>query len=261
MPEPAVRYDAEYYAEIADTSRPSANVIAPILMERFSPSSVLDVGCGSGAFLDAFHKQGVRDTVGVDGPFAPAETVREHGHEFVAVDLEGSRLSLGRTFDLVLCLEVVEHLAPEYGPVVVEDLVRHGRAVAFSAAIPQQSGRGHANERPQSYWASEFARHGYHPHDIVRLKIWNDSRVDWWYAQNLLVYTPEPNPDPVALDWVHFKMNPHVMPTRAWEPTAREAAGALLRIAVRQLGADFDGLVLRVREFLGQPVHRRSQKH
>ena len=247
MPQPTARYDAEYYAEISHTSRPSADVIAPILVEHFDPSSVLDVGCGSGAFLDAFREEGVRHTVGVDGPFAPGAAVREHGHEFVTVDLQGSRLNLGRSFDLALCLEVAEHLGAEYGPALVEDLVQHGTVVAFSAAIPQQSGRGHVNERPQSYWASEFALHGYYPRDLVRLQVWNDARVDWWYAQNLLIYTSEPSPDPVALDLIHFRMNPHVMPTRAWEPTAREAAGALLRIASRRLSHERDRVLGGVR--------------
>ena len=236
MADSSVRYDSAYYAEIASTARPSAEVIAPILFERFNPGSVLDVGCGSGYFLDAFRRLGVRETVGVDAPFGDAEAVRGHGHEFVPVDLQGERLEFERRFDLVLCLEVAEHLAPERGPRLVEDLVRHGEVIAFSAAIPHQSGHGHINEQLQSYWASQFAQHGYHPHDLVRLRVWNDPRVDWWYAQNLLVYMADPNPDPVPLDLVHYRLNPHVMPARQWEPTAREAAGALVRIVGRRLG-------------------------
>ena len=79
--------------------------------------------------------------------------------------------------------------------------------------------------------ASQFAEHGYFPHDVVRLQIWNDHRVDWWYAQNLLLYLPEENPDPVPLDLIHFKMNPHVMPVRTWKSTAREAAGLVFHVA------------------------------
>ena len=231
MRQPTGTYDADFFAELAATGRPSAEVIAPLLAKRLSPTSVLDVGCGSGYFLDAFRALGVEDTVGVDGPFEGTEVVGENGHGFIAVDLQNERLALGRTFDLVLCLEVAEHLDADVGPVLIDDLVKHGKAVAFSAAVPHQGGRGHVNERPQSYWASEFARHGYHPHDIVRLSIWNDEHVDWWYAQNLLVYLPERNPDPVPLDLIHFKMNPHVMPTQHWQPTAREAAGALFYLA------------------------------
>jgi SAM-dependent methyltransferase len=247
MPESGARYDSAYYAEIASTARPSADVIAPILFERFRPSTILDVGCGSGYFLDAFRDLGARETTGVDAPFGEAATVRRHGHKFVPVDLQSARLKLNRRFDLVLCLEVAEHLAPEQGPRLVEDLVQHGDVIAFSAAIPGQSGHGHINERPQSYWASQFADHGYQPHDVVRLRVWNDQRVDWWYAQNLLVYTPEPSTDPLPLDLVHYKLNPHVMPIRSWEPSAREAAGALLNIAARQLRTTREGLSRRLR--------------
>jgi SAM-dependent methyltransferase len=227
------RYDADYYAEIAPTARRSAGIIAPLLCDRFHPRSVLDVGCSKGYFLDAFRERGATETVGVDAPFGQEAAVR--GHEFIPVDLEHQRLDLGRRFDLVICLEVAEHLSPERGPTLVEDLVRHGGVVAFSAAIPQQSGHGHINERPQSYWAAEFAKHGRYPHDLIRLQVWNDSRVDWWYAQNLLIYLPEPSRDPVPLDLVHYRMNPHVMPVPDYTPTAREAVGALLRIGLRQL--------------------------
>src|SRR4051812_342822 len=102
MPDSRARYDSAYYAEIATTARPSAEVIAPILFERFRPAGVLDVGCGMGYFLDAFGALGVPETVGVDGPFGEAETVRSHGHEFHSVDLQNERLHLGRRFDLVL---------------------------------------------------------------------------------------------------------------------------------------------------------------
>ena len=251
MPDPGARYDNAYYAEIAATARPSADVIAPILFERFHPASVLDVGCGMGYFLDAFRGLGVHETAGVDGPFGEAETVRGRSHEFLPVDLQNERLELDRRFDLVLCLEVAEHLTAERGPSLVEDLVHHGDVIAFSAAIPQQSGRGHVNERPQSYWAGQFAAHGYHPHDVVRLEVWNDERVDWWYAQNLLVYTPQRSEGPIPIDLVHHKMNPHVMPTRSWEPSAREAAGALFNIAVRQLAAGREELSRRIRRFRG----------
>jgi SAM-dependent methyltransferase len=227
MREPSASYDAESFAQIEVTARPSAAVIAPILSDDVRPTSVLDVGCGRGYFLDAFRDLGVRETVGVDGPFEGTEGVAARGHEFITLDLQNERLALGRRFDLVLCLEVAEHLDPAVGPALVEDLVAHGDVVAFSAAIPQQTGRGHVNERSQSYWASEFARHGYHPHDVVRRRIWND-RVDWWYA-------PTVSADPVPLDLIHFKMNPHVMPAKTWDPTVREAAGALFYMALDRL--------------------------
>ncbi|WP_306343104.1 methyltransferase domain-containing protein, partial [Escherichia coli] len=42
-------------------------IIVPIIMNYFSPSSVIDIGCGTGNFLAEFKKFGVKDVLGVDG--------------------------------------------------------------------------------------------------------------------------------------------------------------------------------------------------
>jgi hypothetical protein len=60
--------------------------------------------------------------------------------------------------------------------------------VLFSAAIPGQGGLNHLNERWPSYWAAIFEANGYAPVDVLREKIWHDSRVDWWYRQNMIFF-------------------------------------------------------------------------
>jgi hypothetical protein len=77
--------------------------------------------------------------------------------------------------------------------------------ILFSAAIPKQGGTDHRNERWQSYWAQLFRPHGFHPHDVVRPKVWTDPRVEPWYAQNALLYRREQGP-PAVLDVVHPRM-------------------------------------------------------
>ena len=60
--------------------------------------------------------------------------------------------------------------------------------VLFSAAIPYQGGTHHVNEQWPDYWAELFARHGYVAIDCIREKVWNNQDVDWFYAQNMLVF-------------------------------------------------------------------------
>ena len=60
--------------------------------------------------------------------------------------------------------------------------------VFFSAAIPFQGGDHHINEQWPDYWAGLFKCHDYLPIDCVRGKIWGNSDVEWWYAQNALVF-------------------------------------------------------------------------
>jgi hypothetical protein len=76
--------------------------------------------------------------------------------------------------------------------------------VLFSAAIPWQGGTNHLNERPQSYWATLFRKHGYGVQDIVRPRVWGNGRVSYWYRQNAMLYARN-QPDQVefAIDRVH----------------------------------------------------------
>ena len=60
--------------------------------------------------------------------------------------------------------------------------------VLFSAAIPGQGGEAHINEQWQDYWAERFAKKGYVTVDCIRPRVWTNPQVQYWYAQNMLLY-------------------------------------------------------------------------
>ena len=84
-------------------------------------------------------------------------------------------LDLGRTFDLVMSLEVAEHLPQAAAETFVSSLVGLGPVVLFSAAIPGQQGDHHVNLQWQDWWVEYFERHGYVPVDAVRPEVWGCS--------------------------------------------------------------------------------------
>jgi hypothetical protein len=45
------------------------------------------------------------------------------------------------------------------------------------------------SERWQNWWAERFAEHGFLPVDWLRRRIWTNASAEWWYAQNIIVYT------------------------------------------------------------------------
>ena len=90
-------------------------------------------------------------------------------------------MNLGETFDLVQTLEVAEHLPAASAGTFVESLVRHGRRILFSAAVPGQIGVCHINERPHAYWRDLFAEHGYVMLDLIRPKVHGNTAVKYWY--------------------------------------------------------------------------------
>jgi hypothetical protein len=97
-------------------------------------------------------------------------------------------LDLGRRFDLVQSLEVAEHLDASASDTFVDSLARHGDLVLFSAAIPGQGGRHHVHERWPSFWVQKFRAREFELFDIIRPRVWNDERIDWWYRQNVLLF-------------------------------------------------------------------------
>jgi len=68
---------------------------------------VLDVGCGSGAWLARLKQLGFTDLTGVDAGTRPSLD----GVTFIQADLDEGPLPVSRTFRLVTMIEVIEHLA------------------------------------------------------------------------------------------------------------------------------------------------------
>lgn len=162
-------------------------MIVPLVLELYRPSSVVDIGTGTGTWLAVFAEHGIADIHGVDGDWVDRSTLEIPEQSFTASDLTDPP-ELGRTYDLVVSLEVAEHLPAEAAGSYVKALTGYGPVCLFSAAIPHQGGTNHVNEQWPDYWAALFDERGFVPVDCLRRKIWDDERVEWWYAQNIVLY-------------------------------------------------------------------------
>jgi len=183
-------YSSEFYTNQLEGSRRSANEIVPIVIDLVRPSSVVDVGCGVGTWLAVFAERGVGEIWGIEGGNVEKTLLQIPQQCFLVHDLT-KPLRLGRRFDLVVCLEVAEHLKQEHALTLIDGLTELGPAVLFSAAIPYQGGTNHVNEQWPEYWAHLFAGKGYVAVDCIRDRIWKCDDVEWWYAQNTLLYVEE----------------------------------------------------------------------
>lgn len=147
------------------------------------------MGCGTGSWLKVFKEgHGIHDILGIDGANVKASQLLIPAGHFFEHDLR-NQFDLSRKFDLVICLEVAEHLIESSASTLVESLCRHGENIIFSAAIPGQGGQNHLNEQWPDFWQQKFAHHGYGCVDAIRPLIWHDGRVDLWYRQNIFIYT------------------------------------------------------------------------
>ena len=182
---------ANYYAADmyeCDRALDSARVVVPLVMALTHPSSVLDVGCGRGAWLSEFRERGIKKIVGLDGDYLEPSTLLFPPDCFRPTELSGKfDIPRGR-FDLSVCLEVAEHLPATNARHLVRQLTTAAPQVLFSAAPPGQGGGGHINCQPLSYWRKIFEEFEFKMLDPFRPKLRDDRRVAWWYRQNMVFF-------------------------------------------------------------------------
>jgi SAM-dependent methyltransferase len=180
-------YTDEFFDKQVWGSLESARVVVPILLKYIQPSSVIDVGCGRGAWLLALRENGVRRTTGLDGKHVDTSMLLIEQGDFVTADLTRP-LSIKDRYDLAICLEVAEHLPSTCARQLVRSLTGLSTLVLFSAAIPGQGGFLHVNEQWPPYWTRLFQEQGFVRLDPIRPRIWQNTRVEWWYRQNIFLY-------------------------------------------------------------------------
>jgi SAM-dependent methyltransferase len=188
------QYDADFYRFLSSFALESARRVVPKLSAALPLRSVVDFGCGEGAWLRAWCETGASVT-GIDGPYIDRGQLLIGQSEFRAADI-AEPIDLGRQFDLVQSLEVAEHLPSIRADTFIDTLTTHGPLILFSAAVPGQGGENHINEQPLGYWRKLFRARGYFPVDYLRPLIAGDTAIQPWYRYNILLYVKE--------DWVEY---------------------------------------------------------
>jgi SAM-dependent methyltransferase len=173
-----------------DHNTTSAKEIVPYIFDILTtkPKSVIDVGCGLAQWLKVFQDFRIEEVLGVDGCHVPLDRLNISASEFFACDLKNFDFDfVSKRFDLLLSLEVAEHLEEPYAYKFVETLTKLSDQIIFAAAVPNQTGENHFNEQYPDYWESIFKEFGYSFLDPFRQKFWRNEKVNWWYRQNMFL--------------------------------------------------------------------------
>jgi SAM-dependent methyltransferase len=183
-------YNSAFFEMITEGALQSAQIIVPLVSRLVGPKSVIDIGCGYGAWLKVFQEHGVKRVRGLDGRHIDLSKLLIDRIYFSPVDL-AERFQVSERYDLAVCLEVAEHLPQSAAPQLIRTLTTFAPFVLFSAAVPGQKGTGHVNEQWPSYWKSLFAENGFRRLDPIRRHIWKDNRIQWFYRQNIFLYVSQ----------------------------------------------------------------------
>jgi SAM-dependent methyltransferase len=146
--------------------------IADSILREFHPSTVLDAGCAMGFLVEALRKRGV-DARGIDISEYAISQVHESVREHCSV---GSLTEpLGGRYDLIACIEVIEHIPPADADAVIANLCAATDRLLLSTT-PQDYGEAtHLNVQPPEVWSAALAREGFLrdlDHDLSYLTPW-----------------------------------------------------------------------------------------
>lgn len=184
-----VIYNDRYFDAEEAWTNPSAREVVEIIAREFSPSSLADIGCGTGVYLPHFHAKHIKAT-GFEGSMAAIRKARVSPEFIQHCDLT-KQVQPPRTFDLAICFEVAEHLPFSASDMLVSNLTRFSNVILFSAAQPGQGGVDHINEQPCSFWQSKFEANDYLMDETKTSKLrllFKQQGSVWWLEKNLMVF-------------------------------------------------------------------------
>lgn len=180
-------YDDKFFEYVNSGSINSARTVLPFIHKHLAINSVLDIGCGQGAWLSVWQELGINNFIGIDGSYVDSAHLLIPEENFVTADL-AEKFSINKQFDLIQCLEVAEHLPLSKASQFVAAIAAHGKTVMFSAAPKGQGGDHHVNEQGYDFWRSLFRAHNYFVFDCIRPEISQALSVEPWYRYNTFLY-------------------------------------------------------------------------
>lgn len=133
--------------------------VAEEIVKRIAPKKTLDAGCGKGFLVEAMRKRGV-EAYGMDiSAYAIAEVAADV-RQFCSVSSLTEPME--EHYDLITCIEVLEHLPEEDAIKAVKKFCLHSKTVLFSSMAnylhPDDT---HINLHPREYWIELFRRNGF----------------------------------------------------------------------------------------------------
>lgn len=132
--------------------------IAEHIVQEIAPRTAMDVGCAFGLLVEALRDRDV-EAFGVDISEYALSQVRPDVRTFC--NRASATDELEASFDLIVCIEVLEHLEKRDALQAIANICRHTQDVLFSSTFEDYAEATHVNVHPREYWVEAFAKHGF----------------------------------------------------------------------------------------------------
>lgn len=164
---PEAEYGATYYSNYWGGGGPYERnerwlsffgEVADAIIRDFHPTSVLDAGCAMGFLVEALVARGV-DAYGID----VSEYAISQVHESVAERCVVGSLTepLPRKYDLITCIEVLEHIPPAESDKAIGTLCAATDQLLISSTPGDYGEPTHLNVLPPEGWSAKLAEQSF----------------------------------------------------------------------------------------------------
>jgi SAM-dependent methyltransferase len=187
----AIYPEAYYQRMTREEAMADAKQFADVVIDEFDPDSVIDLGCGVGRFLKPFADHGIEIT-GVEGSEKAIKNAIVPSDRLTQFDLR-QPLTAHDKADIVLCIEVVEHLAERSSDTIAQSIADAGETAIITTARPGQGGKHHENEQPPQYWIKKLSAAGmvYDKSTTIEFRQRISPETLGWLSENILVFQSE----------------------------------------------------------------------
>jgi glycosyltransferase involved in cell wall biosynthesis/SAM-dependent methyltransferase len=136
------------------------SIVGDQIIRSLRPRKVLDAGCAMGFLVEALWDRGI-EAYGIDISQYAISKVRPDMAPYCEV--ASLKDPIRDRFDLVTCIEVLEHLPPGETLPAIENLCKCTDTILFSSSPTDFAEATHFNVRPTISWLHLFASFGFGP--------------------------------------------------------------------------------------------------
>ena len=147
--------------------------------------SIADLGCGRGDYCKYLKECGIPLVHGYEG----TQNIHKIAvyDDIMILDLTKRRW-VEIFYELVLVLEVGEHIPKKYEKVFIDNVCEFTKKfLILSWGIPGQGGAGHFNEQPNDYVISEFEKRGLRL-EKKKTKFLREAASLRWFKNTVMVF-------------------------------------------------------------------------
>jgi len=164
-------------------------LLAAMIYCLYKPKSLLDIGCGDGWYCRFFKDCFVSTVLGLEGTCGIASLGIYN--EIVEVDLTKpiEDHCPEKFFDLVICLEVGEHIPRKHEETFIHNVTKFvSKSLVLSWGVPGHiNGHGHVNLKTNRYVVEKMEKRGLIINEEKTLTLREYNSL-WWFKETIMAF-------------------------------------------------------------------------